>query len=42
VLPDKMDKSIEKEFWNVWDKHRSKATIDLEKEQGRPKRRDEL
>jgi len=42
VLPDKMDKSMEKEFWDVWDKHRRKAAIDLEKEQGRPKRRDEL
>jgi DnaJ-related protein SCJ1 len=42
VLPDKMDKSMEKEFWDVWDKHRRKAAIDLEKEQGRPKRKDEL
>jgi len=42
VLPDQMDKGVEKEFWEIWDKHRRKAKIDLEKEQGRPVRKQEL
>jgi len=42
VLPDQMDKGMEKEFWEIWDKHRRKAKIDLETEQGRPVRKQEL
>ncbi|KAI9748837.1 MAG: hypothetical protein M4579_007098 [Chaenotheca gracillima] len=36
VLPDKMDKSMEKEFWALWDKWRKKSGVDLDKEIGRP------
>jgi DnaJ-related protein SCJ1 len=36
VLPDQMDKSMEKEFWTVWDKWRKKKGIDLAKDSGRP------
>ena len=38
VLPDKMDKSMEKEFWSVWEKWRKKNGIDLVKDSGRPAR----
>ncbi|KAF2088584.1 DnaJ protein-like protein [Saccharata proteae CBS 121410] len=36
VLPDQMDKSMEKEFNGVWDKWRKKAGVDLLKDSGRP------
>lgn len=36
VLPDQMDKSMEKDFWGVWDKWRSKNGVDLHKDSGRP------
>ncbi|KAL8627056.1 hypothetical protein Q9189_007241 [Teloschistes chrysophthalmus] len=46
VLPDRMDKGMEKEFWALWEKWRRKNGVDLEKEMGRPpvggKVRDEL
>lgn len=42
VLPDQMEKGMEKEFREIWDKHRRKAKIDLEKEQGRPAMKQEL
>ena len=44
VLPDQMDKGMEKEFWAVWEKWRRKNGVDLEKEAGRPEGRvrDEL
>ena len=38
VLPDKMDKSMEKEFWSVWEKWRKKNGVDLVKDSGRPAR----
>ncbi|PSN64501.1 DnaJ protein-like protein [Corynespora cassiicola Philippines] len=36
VLPDQMDKSMEKEFWSVWEKYRKKSGVVLDKEWGRP------
>ncbi|KAF2147310.1 uncharacterized protein K452DRAFT_293755 [Aplosporella prunicola CBS 121167] len=42
VLPDQMDKSMEKEFWGVWDKWRMKKGVDLLKDSGRPSPHDEL
>jgi len=36
VLPDQMDKSMEKEFWTVWEKWRKKKGVDLGKDSGRP------
>ena len=36
VLPDQMDKSMENDFWGVWDKWRSKRGVDLQKDSGRP------
>lgn len=44
VFPDQMDKSMEKEFWAVWEKWRKKKGVDLGKDSGRPapKPHDEL
>jgi DnaJ-related protein SCJ1 len=46
ILPDQMDKSMEKEFWSVWEKWRKKKGVNLHKDSGRPAspppRRDEL
>ncbi|KAL8664680.1 MAG: hypothetical protein Q9202_002815 [Teloschistes flavicans] len=44
VLPDQMDKGMEKEFWALWEKWRRKNGVNLEKDLGRPvvKVRDEL
>ncbi|CAL8579172.1 DnaJ-related protein scj1 [Xanthoria parietina] len=44
VLPDQMEKPMEKEFWALWEKWRRKNGVDLEKEMGRPevKIKDEL
>lgn len=42
VLPDQMEKGMEKDFWALWEKWRKKAGVDLEKEAGRPARKDEL
>jgi DnaJ-related protein SCJ1 len=36
VLPDQMEKSMEKEFWSVWDKWRKKKGVQLDKENKRP------
>ncbi|KAK4984896.1 DnaJ-related protein scj1 [Elasticomyces elasticus] len=36
VLPDQMDKSMEKEFWETWEKWRKKKGVDLLKDSGRP------
>jgi len=36
VFPDQMDKSMEKEFWAVWEKWRKKKGVDLGKDSGRP------
>ncbi|KAI4193735.1 MAG: hypothetical protein LQ346_003839 [Caloplaca aetnensis] len=42
VLPDRMEKSMEKEFWALWEKWRRKNGVDLGKDSGRPEGRDEL
>jgi len=42
VLPDQLEKPMEKEFWGVWEKWRKKKGIDLHKDSGRPVRHDEL
>lgn len=36
ILPDQLDKSMEKDFWSLWDKWRSKKGVDLAKDLGRP------
>ena len=36
IFPDQMDKSMEKEFWAVWEKWRKKKGVDLGKDSGRP------
>jgi DnaJ-related protein SCJ1 len=36
VLPDQMEKGMEKEFWSVWQKWRGKIAVDLHKDSGRP------
>ncbi|KAF2876689.1 hypothetical protein BDV95DRAFT_625871 [Massariosphaeria phaeospora] len=36
VLPDQMEKAMEKDFWGVWEKYRKKHTVSLDKENGRP------
>ena len=43
VLPDQMDKAMEKDFWGLWEKWRRKG-VDLHKDSQRPLHagRDEL
>jgi DnaJ-related protein SCJ1 len=41
VLPDQMEKGMEKEFFELWEKWRKKKGVDLHKDSGRPKH-DEL
>ena len=36
VLPDQMDKAMEKDFWSVWEKWRKKKGVNLGKDSGRP------
>ncbi|KAG6022836.1 hypothetical protein E4U19_004746 [Claviceps sp. Clav32 group G5] len=36
VLPDQMDKKMETEFWDLWEKWRAKKGVDLQKDSGRP------
>ncbi|KAL2204259.1 DnaJ-domain-containing protein [Sarocladium strictum] len=36
VLPDQMDKGMEQEFWDLWEKWRGKKGVDLLKDSGRP------
>lgn len=36
VLPDQMEKGMEKDFYNIWDKWRSKNGVDLGKDANRP------
>ncbi|MDI1489910.1 MAG: DnaJ- protein scj1 [Ramalina farinacea] len=36
VLPDQIEKPMEKEFWALWEKWRKKIGVDLDKELGRP------
>lgn len=44
VLPDQMEKPMEKDFFALWEKWRSKKGVNLHKDSGRPepKKRDEL
>ena len=42
VLPDQMDKAMEKDFWALWEKYRKKQGVDLGKDSGRPAVKDEL
>jgi DnaJ-related protein SCJ1 len=48
VLPDQMDKPMEKDFWALWEKWRKKSGVNLQKDSGRPEgpveagRKDEL
>jgi DnaJ-related protein SCJ1 len=36
VLPDQMEKGMEKDFWALWQKWRGKTGVDLRKDSGRP------
>ena len=36
VLPDQMEKGMEKDFWAVWEKWKKKQGVDLGKDSGRP------
>jgi DnaJ-related protein SCJ1 len=36
VLPDQMEKGMEKDFWSVWDKYRKKSGVVLDKVLNRP------
>ncbi|KAK2598172.1 DnaJ-related protein scj1 [Conoideocrella luteorostrata] len=36
VIPDQMDKKMEKEFWDLWEKWQKKKGVDLHKDSGRP------
>lgn len=36
ILPDQMEKGMEKDFWALWDKWRKKNGVDLHKDSGRP------
>lgn len=36
VLPDQMEKPMEKDFWALWEKWRKKIGVDLAKDSGRP------
>ncbi|SLM35249.1 domain-containing protein [Lasallia pustulata] len=36
VIPDQMDKSMEKDFWALWEKWRKKSGVDLGEDSGRP------
>ncbi|MCJ1310838.1 DnaJ- protein scj1 [Agyrium rufum] len=43
ILPDQMDKPMEKEFWALWEKWRKKIGVSLQADSGRPARaHDEL
>ncbi len=36
ILPDQMEKGMEKEMWALWEKWRKKAGVDLGKDSGKP------
>ena len=36
ILPDQMEKGMEKDFWALWEKWRKKNGVDLMKDSGRP------
>jgi len=38
VLPDQMEKPMEKDFWALWEKWRKKNGVDLQKDSGRPEK----
>ncbi|KAK3942231.1 hypothetical protein QBC46DRAFT_284208 [Diplogelasinospora grovesii] len=38
VLPDQMEKGMEKDFWALWQKWRGKLAVDLHKDSGRPEK----
>ncbi|KAH8591225.1 hypothetical protein B0O99DRAFT_690834 [Bisporella sp. PMI_857] len=38
VLPDQMEKPMEKDFWSLWEKWRKKNGVDLHKDSGRPEK----
>jgi DnaJ-related protein SCJ1 len=42
VIPDQMDKGMEKDFWALWEKWRSKKGVDLGQDSGRPAIKEEL
>ncbi|OCK76557.1 DnaJ-domain-containing protein [Lepidopterella palustris CBS 459.81] len=42
ILPDEMEKAMEKEFWSVWEKWRKKKGVNLLQDSGRPTPHDEL
>lgn len=46
VLPDQIERGMEKEFWELWEKWRKKNGVDLARDSGRPgtatKHKDEL
>ncbi|KAK8915231.1 hypothetical protein H634G_08110 [Metarhizium anisopliae BRIP 53293] len=45
ILPDQMEKKMENDFWDLWEKWRAKQGVDLHKDSGRPEpamARDEL
>ena len=37
MLPDMMEKSMEKDFWATWEKYRKKGGVRLDESLGRPK-----
>jgi DnaJ-related protein SCJ1 len=42
VLPDQIESGMEKEFWAIWEKWRSKKGVDLQKEFGRPEATEQI
>ncbi|KIN06387.1 hypothetical protein OIDMADRAFT_190535 [Oidiodendron maius Zn] len=38
VLPDQMEKGMEKDFWDLWEKWRKKKGVNLHKDSGRPEK----
>jgi DnaJ-related protein SCJ1 len=36
ILPDQMEKSMEKEFWALWERWRIRRGVDLDRDSGRP------
>jgi DnaJ-related protein SCJ1 len=36
IIPDQMEKGMEKDFWALWEKWRKKSGVDLHKDSGRP------
>ena len=42
VIPDQMDKGMEKDFWVLWEKWRLKKGVDLGQDSGRPAIKEEL